>query len=128
MNSGNDILRAKRWHIAVPLVMLQLWPTHIVIRAYTSIPDFRVIFTNLLGSDTTVPAITKFVMHTYHYWIILPIITTGLAFLCFTKRVRSMSLPSLTLVATVLVSYALGFLLTEGMLAPMKSIVSSLTK
>ena len=127
MNRDTVSWQVKRWHIAAPLVLLQLWPFHLVLRAYTSVPDVRAIFADLLEGKE-LPAISQFVVHTYHYWLIVPTITTGLALMCFSKRVNSPVLPAFTLVLTILASYGLDFLWTEGVYAPFRFMIANLAR
>ena len=121
-----DFLTVKRWHIVLPLLLMQLWPIHVVIRANLTVGDYESMFNDLIGPGN-LPAITNFVINTCHYWFILPTITIVLAGLCFSKRITSMTLPAITLVLTILFADLLEILWAEGIYAPMGAFFTKIT-
>ena len=124
-DESDDSIVLTRRHLIIPLLVLQIDPMHLVWTAYRQVPQFSQIFADLL-EGFSLPPVTQFMFATYRWWIILPLITTGLIAACHFLKVRTMTLPSAALVLTLLFSHGMRVILTEGCLAPMIMTVSQL--
>ena len=124
-NTPPDQLVLTRRHVVIPLLVMQIYPVYMVWTAFRQVPPFTEIFADLLAG-ASLPPVTQFMFMTYRWWIILPLITTGLVFACHHLKVRTMTLPSAALVLTLLFSHGMRVILTEGCLAPMIMTISQL--
>ena len=125
MSEPSDNLELKKQHVILLLLILQLYPFHVVFTAYRQVPRFQQIFADLLEGKA-LPRITVFVVLTYHFWILVPILTTLLTLLCLRERVRTMILPSVCLALTLVAAYSMRVALDEGLYAPFIQILGTL--
>mgnify|MGYP001214628862 CR=1 FL=1 len=125
-NTEHEGLVLTRKHIAISLLVLQLYPLQLAWKAYRQVPEFIAIFQDLLGPTISLPQITKFLHATYRWWIIIPILTSSLAAACLYSKVKTIKLPMLTLILTLVLSFIMSTILTEGNLTPFIMIMSQI--
>jgi hypothetical protein len=117
-----------RRHVAIPLLILQLYPIQLVWTAYRQVPKFMMIFEDLLGPKMSLPQVTQLLHTTYRWWVVVPVLTLGLAAACLHPKVKTMGLPMLTLALTLVLSFIMRTVLVEGNFAPLIMTISQLSE
>jgi hypothetical protein len=124
MKEEADQLILKKNHIATVLLILQIYPFYIAWTAYRLVPKLSEVLDGILGESTSLPFATQILQSTYRWWIAFPLLTTSLALACFHRKVKSLALPSLVFILTLLLSYMMRVMLAEGTLAPLIKLVT----
>ncbi len=123
MSNITEEIKFRKIDIIVLLISLNLYSIYLSISIFIRIPLFKQMFCDILG-DEPPPVVNQFVLDTYKYYILVPIILIILSFLLL-KSKKNVSLYFIIIgIISILFTSILKSLMIEELVAPFFKVFS----
>jgi len=124
-SGGSSWMQLRKGHVIAILFLAQAWPVYLAIRAAREGPAFRELFAKM---GISVPWISEFFLATCRYWLVVPVVTIALVSLCLHPRVKTLKIPLVVFFATILLSYAMEYVMIHGIFEPLIELIRVLSR